>query len=472
MSFLSIFGRLKKEKNMGVSKSVTYSAVLFIICLSSSLVPFMGSALNLAMPFINSEFGIKATVSGWIPTIYMLSTAIFQIPLAKVADMYGRRKIFLWGVVIFILFSLLSGLATSVESLIIYRFLSGVGSAMIFGTSAAILISSVPAEKRGWALGLVSATVYFSLASGPFIGGLLTQYFDWRAIFFVAAFIGVLVLLGIIFMIKDEWIEEHNRSFDFIGSVLYGLSLSALIVGFTELPAPHGIILLVVGILLLLLFSYYEKRQSNPVFHVKLFLQNQVFKYSSLSALINYSATFAISFMLSLYLQYIRGLSPSDAGLVLIVQSLVMTVAAVCSGKLSSRFAPSTLATFGMAVILVGLIGLVFIGETTSLYIIIGILIVIGFGFGIFSSPNMNILMSSVDKKYYGLSSATAGTMRLIGQSLSMGIAMMAISMTIGNIEFSPAVHTELMASMRITFIICAALCAFGVYASSVRNEK
>lgn len=456
---------------MAGSKSENYSAILFIICLSSSLVPFMGSALNLAMPFINSEFGIKATVSGWIPTVYMLSTAIFQIPLAKVADMYGRRKLFLWGIVIFIVFSVLSALATSVDSLIIYRFFSGVGSAMIFGTNAAILISSVPTEKRGWALGLNSATVYFSLASGPFIGGLLTQYFDWRGIFFVAAFIAVLVLFGVIYLIKDEWIEEDNRNFDFIGSILYGLSLSALIVGFSELPDIHGVVLLIIGVVLLLVFSYYEKRQSNPVFHVKLFLQNKVFKYSSLSALINYSATFAISFMLSLYLQYIRGLSPSDAGLVLIVQSLVMTIAAIFAGKLSSRFAPSTLATFGMSVILVGLIGLTFIGETTSLYIIIAILVVIGFGFGIFSSPNMNILMSSVDKKYYGLSSATAGTMRLVGQSLSMGIAMMAISMTIGNIEFSPEVHTELMSSMRITFIICAILCAFGVYASSVRKE-
>ncbi|PXV68800.1 EmrB/QacA subfamily drug resistance transporter [Dysgonomonas alginatilytica] len=458
--------------SQNIQSKTNINAILLVICLSSSLVPFMGSALNLALPYINDDFSIKASLSGWIPTSYMLSTAIFQIPCAKLADMIGRRTVFIWGLILFILFSVLSGLAFSVESLIIYRFLSGIGSAMIFGTSAAILMSAIPLEKRGQALGINAATVYFSLAAGPFLGGILTQYWGWQSIFYVSSFIAFLVLIGAFFAIKEDWKEDKKQKFDTMGSILYALGLSAVIYGFASLPHASGFILLVVGILIMLFFAAYEKKQINPVFNIRVFLENKVFKYSSISALINYSATFAISFMLSLYLQYVRGLSPQDAGLILIVQSLMMAVFSYTSGKLSDKMSPSFLATLGMFVISVGLIGLCFIGETTSFYFIIGLLVLIGFGFGIFSSPNMNILMSSVDKQYYGFASATSGTMRLVGQSLSMGIAMMAISVQIGNIKFSSDVHTELMYSMRITFIICSVLCLFGVYASSVAKAK
>ena len=453
-------------------KTSSVNAILFVICLSSSLVPFMGSALNLALPYINEDFSINASLSGWIPTSYMLSTAIFQIPCAKLADMIGRRRVFIWGLVLFILFTVLSGVASSVVSLIIYRFLSGIGSAMIFGTSAAILMSAIPLQKRGQALGINAATVYFSLAAGPFLGGILTQYWGWQSIFYISALIAFFVLIGALFAIKENWKEERKQTFDVIGSVLYALGLSAIIYGFTILPAILGFILLAAGILIMVAFSVYEKKQPNPVFDIKVFFENKVFKYSSLSALINYSATFAISFMLSLYLQYVRGLSPRDAGLILIVQSIMMAVVSFASGKLSDKMSASFLSTLGMSIIFIGLIGLCFIGESTNFYIIIALLVLIGFGFGVFSSPNMNILMSSVDKQHYGFASATAGTMRLVGQSLSMGIAMMSISLLIGDIKFSAAVHTELMYSMRITFIICSVLCLFGVYASSVAKPK
>lgn len=458
-------------KEIGMQTKSNPNTILFVICLSSSLVPFMGSALNLALPYINQEFSIGASLSGWIPTSYMLSTAIFQIPCAKIADMIGRRKVFVWGVALFILFSVLSGLASSVESLIVYRFLSGIGSAMIFGTSAAILMSSIPVEKRGQALGINAATVYFSLAAGPFLGGIITQYLGWSSIFFVSAFVALLVLIGSV-AIKEDWREDAKQKFDFVGSVLYAIGLSSIIYGFSVLPDILGFVLLGAGVVVMILFSVYEKRQVSPVFNMNVFLKNKVFKFSSLSALINYSATFAISFMLSLYLQYVRGLSPQDAGLILIVQSLMMAIVSFGSGRLSDKVSPSFLATLGMSVISVGLIGLCFVEESTSFGYIIGLLVLIGFGFGVFSSPNMNILMSSVDKQHYGQASATAGTMRLVGQSLSMGIAMMAISLQMGNTEFSPAVHTELMHSMRITFIICSVLCLFGIYASSVRAKK
>jgi MFS family permease len=343
---------------------------------------------------------------------------------------------------------------------------------MMFGTNTAILTSSVPSEKRGKAMGMLTASVYFSLAAGPFIGGFLTQYFNWHSIFFVSAAVSLIVAVGGYYIIKDDWKEEVKSKFDTVGSILFAIGLSSLIYGFTMLPHVLGFVFIGLGIIFLALFSSYEKKQAFPVFNIRVFLENRVFRLSSLSALINYSATFAISFMLSLYLQYVRGLSPRDAGLILIIQSVVQAVASLKSGSLSDKMSATFLATLGMGIIAVGLVGLCFISETTSFYFLAGMMVLLGLGFGIFSSPNSNIIMSSVERRHYGLASATMGTMRLTGQALSMGIAIMAISIVVGNIDLSIAPHPQFIESMRITFVICLALCLFGVYASSVRGKK
>lgn len=444
----------------------------FIICLASSLVPLMSSALNLALPNINHDLKLDALSSGWIQTIYLLSTAIFQIPCARLADIIGRKKVFITGVSLFFITTILCGFSTSGTSLIIYRFLMGIGSAMMFGTSIAILIAHVPAEKRGKVLGINTAVVYFSLATGPLLGGLLTEHIGWHSIFFVASLVSLFVIVGAFVYIREDWKSEQGQTFDYPGALLYAAGLSVLIYGFSQLPHWLGFVLIASGTLLLLFFALFEKKQSQPVFNIRLFLSNKVFRMSLLSALINYSATFAISFMLSLYLQYIRQLSPREAGFILIIQSVVQAVVSLKAGSLSDRKSPTLLATVGMGLIFTGLIGLCFLAETTSFIFIACILVLLGVGFGLFSSPNMNIIMSSVDKQYYGLASATTGTMRLTGQAFSMGIAMMALSLSVGSVELSHKVHSGLMKAIRITFIACTVLCLLGVYTSSVRNQK
>lgn len=449
-----------------------FNRVLFVICMASSLVPLMGSSLNLALPYINESLSLDVVTSSWIPTSYMLFTAIFQVPCARIADMIGRKKVYISGVALFTLFSFLSCLANTGFTLIVYRCLSGIGSAMMFGTSMAILTSAVPPEKRGWAFGINTAVVYSSLAIGPLLGGVLTQYFNWHSIFFVAGIIGLIVVIGSLLVLKEEWKEEVKTKFDLVGSVLYAAGLFALIYGFSELPSVRSFVLIGVGSAILFVFSRYEKTQSYPVFNIRVFLSNRVFKLSSLSALINYSSTSAIAFMLSLYLQYIRGLSPRDAGLILVSQSVVQTVTTLISGRMSDKTSATFLATSGMGIISVGLIGLCFLTATSSLFFLIVLLSLLGLGFGIFSSPNTNIIMSSVDKRDYGMASATIGTMRQTGQAFSMGIAIMAMSVIVGNVQITPTVHAQLLSSMRVVFIICSVLCSIGVYFSSIRERK
>lgn len=445
--------------------------VIFVICLANSLVPFMSSAINLALPFINSDLLLNANMASWIPTSYVLATAILQIPCARLADMFGRKRVFILGVFVFSVFSILAGFSTSGTMLIVWRVMTGVGSAMMFGTSMAILISSVPPEKRGWAIGIVTSVVYISLAAGPLLGGWLTAALGWQSIFYGAALVGIIVVIGSLLYIRGEWKDEKKASFDFNGAILYASGLFCLIYGFSQLPHWVGIGLMFFGVFVIFLFGKNQLNKESPLFDVNLFLKNKVFRLSNISALINYSATFAIGFMLSLYLQYVRGLSPIEAGLILIVQSVVQSVVSLLSGSMSDKISASKLSTSGMGMIAVGLVMLCFVSGTTSYIYLIAVLALLGLGFGTFSSPNTNIIMSSVDQSQYSMASATTGTMRLTGQAFSMGIAMMAISLTMGDAALSSSMAWEIIRSLQVTFIICAVLCFFGVYTSSVRNK-
>lgn len=446
--------------------------VLTAICMAAFLVPFMGVSINLALPELSKELYINADSLHWVATIYLLSSAIFQIPLAKVADIIGRRKIFISGLIVFSTFTLAGAFSTSGTMLIIFRFLSGIGSAMVFGTNMAILTSSIPKNQRGKALGVNSMAVYSSMVISPILGGLLTFYFGWKSIFIFCAFMGLLVIIFSNIFLKNEWIESKGQKFDWIGSILYGISLFGIIYGFSQITNPLGIILLIAGAICLTAFLLYEKHIKFPILNVKLFSKNKVFAFSSLATLINYSATMGISFMMSLYLQYIKGFDARHAGFIFIAQALTQTVCSLWSGKLSDTKNPATLSTIGMSVIVAGLACLVFITETTPIYLIILILTLLGFGFGLFSSPNSNVIMSSVDKEYYSQASATMGTMRLTGQSFSMGIVGMIMAIYMGNNPISHELHGELMKSMNVIFLIFLGICILGVYASTIRNKK
>jgi MFS family permease len=354
----------------------------------------------------------------------------------------------------------------------VFRTLSGLGCAMMFGTSMAILTSIFPSNERGKAIGINTSVVYFALASGPFFGGMLTHYFGWQSLFYLTGFIGLLVAAGAFVFIKGEWVESKGERFDSTGSVIFAAGLFSLIFGFSKLPETEAYLLIAAGIAASVVFVLYELKVKQPVFNVRIFSGNKIFGLSSFAALINYACTSAIAFMMSLYLQYIRGFDAQAAGLILIAQAVVQCIVTLYAGRMSDRFNPSVIATTGMGVIVVGLTGLVFLSPDASLVVIVSLLALLGVGFGLFSSPNSTIIMSSVDKKYYSQASATIGTMRLTGQAFSMGIAMMAISLHLGNRLIVPELYPLFMRSFRVTFEICAVLCLIGAFASSFRTKK
>ena len=390
----------------------------------------------------------------------------------RLADIYGRKKIYLWGMAGYALTSFLCGAAGSGTWLIIFRALQGMSGALIFGTGMAILTSVFPAHERGRAIGISVASVYLGLSLGPVAGGFLTQHFGWRSIFFLTVPMCLAVWTLVVVMLKGEWADAKGEKLDLAGSFIYCLALVLLIFGFSRLPEPAGLYCVLAAVMGFLLFVKMENRAASPVLDLRLFRENRVFAFSSLAALINYSATFAVGFLLSLYLQYVQGMSPQQAGLVLISQPIFMAAFSPVAGWLSDRFEAHRVASLGMALTVAGMLLLLLLKNGTPVSFVVVSLIFIGLGFALFSSPNTNAVMGSVERKYYGVASATLGTMRLTGQMLSMAITMLVMALYFGKTRITPESHDRFLLSMHTTFLIFSILCTAGVFASLARGKN
>lgn len=447
-------------------------SVLTVTAFASFLTPFMGSSVNLALPSIGDEFSLNAVTLNWIVSSYMLTTSMLLLPAGRTGDILGRRKIFTAGMVVFTLSMILLTFTPGIHWLIGARILQGIGGAMMFGTNMAILTSVFPPGERGRAMGINVTAVYAGLASGPFLGGLLTRYLGWRSIFAFLIPMGIISLILIRTRMKKEWADARGESFDWPGSVIYGLAIAALIFGFSELPSVKGWFITGAGMLLLPLFVIREKRAEHPLFDITLISRNRTFAFSSLAALIHYAATSAIGFFLSLFLQYIKELGPRDAGFVLMSWPVTMALFSPLAGKLSDRHNPGVLASIGMAISAAGLVMLCFLDEQTSVTFIVSVLIIMGAGFSLFSSPNSNAIMSSVDKRQLGNASGMLGTMRNVGQTFSMAIALMLLALYMGHEKINPDNYPQLMSSMKSGFIVFSILCFAGIFASLARNKS
>ena len=446
-------------------------AMLLVATLTSFLFPFMASSVSIALPSIGRDLSLDAVTLGWVATAYLLSSAVLLVPFGRIADIYGRKRIFVGGTVIFTATSFLSGLASSGMMLISFRVLQGIGVAMLAGTGIALLTSAFPADERGKVLGINVAATYIGLSLGPVLGGVLTQHLGWRSIFFLSALLGLAVIGVALWKLKGEWTGAKGERFDFPGSVIYILGLVALVYGFTLLPAMLGVWLIVGGVIGLSAFVRWEMRTRSPVLDISLFRNSKAFTLSNLAALINYSATYAVSFLMSLYLQYLKGFNPGSAGLVLVAMPAMQAIFSPLAGRLSDRIEPRLIASAGMALTTVGLIIFIFLNEETSLGFIIGNLILIGFGFALFSSPNTNAVMSSAPKTAYGVASATLATMRQVGMVLSMGVAMLMFTLYMGRVQITPEYYSLFQESMKTSFIIFAILCFGGIFASLARGK-
>jgi EmrB/QacA subfamily drug resistance transporter len=448
--------------------AVNKNVILIISTTTAFILPFLVASVNVALPTMGREFGMEAVVMSWVSTVYFLAIAIVQVPFGRLSDIYGRRRLFILGLVIATSASFLGGVANSVPLLLVSRAFQGIGSGMTFNNSVAILTSVFPANQRGRALGISMAGTYAGLSLGPLLGGLLTEYAGWRSIFFTSGILGVLLIVLVFLALKGEWREARGEKFDLVGSITYSISIAVFMYGFSVLHTMLGIILFAVGLGGMYFFVRLELRTASPVFQVDLFRRNRVFFFSNLAALITYISTFAVTFLLSLYLQYIKGFSAERAGLVLIASSVLMTIFTPISGRLSDRIEPRLVATWGMALNCAALVLLVFLGGGTAIWFIVVALIIYGVGIGLFSSPNTNAIMGAVESRYLALASGTQGTMRTSGMMLSMGIMMVLFALYIGQAEITPEHYPQFLQSVRVGFIIFTVLGIGGVIAQVI----
>ena len=456
---------------MSLNDAGTKKVVLLVTTLAAFLSPFGMSSVTIALPSIQKEFMMDAILLSWVSTVYLLTSAMFLVPFGKIADIYGRKRIFTCGIVVFTLSSGGVAISNSATTLICFRIFQGIGAAATYCIGAAILTSVFPSRELGEVLGINLAAVYTGNSAGPFLGGLLTYYFSWRSIFVVNVILGLMVTFFIFWKLKGEWHDAEKEKFDLTGSIIFCMTLLLIMYGFSQLSTMRGIWLILPGLLGIIVFVKWETKTKSPVLDINLFRNNRVFAFSNLAAFIHYSATYALTFLLSLYLQYIKKLSPESAGLVLVSQPIVQAFFSTYAGKLSDRTEPRIVSSIGLGLTGIGLFLLIFLNDKATLGFVVGSLILIGFGCALFVSPNTNAVMGSVENRFYGVASGTLGTMRVIGMVLSMGIIILIFSIYIGKVQITAEHYPLFLRSVRLAFTFFAVLCFGGILASLARGN-
>lgn len=456
---------------LNISWNSSQRSALTIAVLTSFIGPFLISGVNIALPAIENEFSLDAVTLSWVVTAYLLASAVFLLVIGRYADIKGQKSVFKTGIIIFTIATTLCGFAQSGGMLITMRVLQGIGASMTMTTGTPILVSVFPPAERGKVLGINVAAVYLGLSMGPFIGGILTQHLGWRSIFLICIPIGIISVLLVFFKLKEDLTARSKGKIDLIGSSFYSIALIAMVYSSSNLTKVFGWPLLLGGILFFVFFVIRSLKTEDPIFNISLLTKNRLFAFSNIAALINYSATYSLIFLMSLYLQKIKGFSPQFAGTILVAQPLMMTLLSPVAGKLSDRIEPRVLATIGMLICTIGLLLFVFLNEQTSLYFIVSALTLMGLGFGLFSSPNMNTIMSSVEKKQLGIASGTLATTRVIGQMASMTITTLIFSFYFNGTQIKNVPNPVFISSIHLAFIISGIICMAGIYFSNSRGN-
>lgn len=447
------------------------NTALIVVALGSFLIPFMGSSLNIALPIIQNDLKVDLILLSWIPTVFVLANAAFIIPFGRLGDITGRKKIFSYGVVIYTAASLLAGISNSGTMLVVFSFLQGLGCSMMFATAVALLSSVYPKSHRGEALGIYVTAVYLGLFLGPILGGFLAQNLGWRSIFLFNVPFGILLYALITTRLSGEWRGSEGEKFDIKGSVIYTVSIIALMYGFSTLHNDIGRIILSVGMIGLIIFIINERRSSSPVLRLKIF-KNSTSLLSALGLLVVNIATTALWTILSLYFQDLLSLSPQITALIISVEPLMVALLSTPVGRLSDRVENRLFPVLGMLTVTVGLLILSQLNMSTGLWIPVVGLILVGTGIGLFSSPTTNKFMGSVESRNYGMASATVSTMVYAGQTMSLGIMLYIFTIYIGNVQINTSNFSLFLLSLKTAFTVFALVGGLGIIISLFVGKK
>ena len=406
-------------------------------------------------------------IQNWVPTIFFLVVAVFTVPAGQISGKFGVKKSLLAGIIVYLIGSIGAVLSFSTESFLIFRIMQGAGVAFLNVSAMAMVVHAVAPKNRGKALGFTVTGVYLATSLSPVICGFLVHNLGWRSMFYFVIPFLVLCIILMITKIPQEWKTYQDDKIDKVGSILYGIGILFFIYGFTSLITTPGKILTVLGIILLVIFGAYELRQKSPVFNMNLF-KNKKFTSSNIAALCSYIAVMVVTTILNYHFQYVRGWDAQMSGMILIITPIIMAIMAPNAGKLSDKIHPQKLAALGMGIATVALLILTFLTGKTPLYMVIIAMILQGIGMGLFSSPNMNAIMSSVPPKDAPTASASQATMRTIGQTMSLGLLTLVFAWIMGSLELAPQYASMIVQASQTICGICTVACLLAIFASLV----
>lgn len=434
----------------------------FIVITVASLATFygayMGNVTPVALPKMAEIFGLSNIMQNWVTNIFLLTMGVLAIPLGKLCSRYGVKKTFIYSVILMLIGSIGTPLSHTIPELLIFRVIQGIGGAGLCVDSMLIIAEAISPEKRGQALGITVSCTYIGIALAPVLGGSLTYNFGWESIFWVMIPF-ILLNLILLFTIKEEWFKYQNEKFDLKGSIVFAIGILLLIYGFSIFNTTIGFIITVAGVLLLILFGKIELNSKYPAYDIKLY-KNKKFLSSNIASILSYIATFVVTTIVNYNFQYVRGFDSQLSGLILITFPLLMAIVAPAAGKLSDRIDPQKIATIGMIIVTVGLILLVPLDKDTSIVIVLVSLALQGIGYGLFASPNINTIMSSVPPKDTPMASSAVATIRILGQTLSTGILTVIFAIMMGNVIIQPSNYPQLISCSQITLLIITIISA------------
>lgn len=447
--------------------------VLIAVGVAAFMSPLDGSVANIILPVVSLDLQSDIATVEWVVTIYLLLLSSLLLTFGRLGDLRGHKAVYTSGSAIFIIGSALCGLAPSAPLLIGFRALQGIGAAMIYSNSPAILTANFPVSQRGQALGLQATMTYLGLMAGPSLGGWLTTQFSWHAVFFINVPIGIIALLLSLRFIPADVPEMSAEPFDRMGAISFTGGLVALLLALNQgsewgWTSTIVIGLILVAAVLLGTFIVVERRRPAPMLDLSLFT-SRIFSASVASAVLNYVALYVVIFLLPFYLIEGRGLTTAQAGLILTAQPIVMVIAAPISGTLSDRIGSRVPGTLGMGILALGLFMLSRIHDDSSFSSIALALALAGLGTGIFISPNTSALLGSAPRHRQGIASGVLATARNVGMVLGVGLAGAVFTTLLGSSQPATA-GAELFRAIDAGFVVSAGVAVLGTLTSAVRG--
>ncbi len=417
---------------------------LLIILLGSFVAPLLMHSATLAIPAIASDLNLSAEQISLFTLLQILGSVVFVLPAGKLADKFGRRRMFCLGLLIAGLTSAMAGLASTDWAMIASRGLSGMGGAFIFASAIALLMSVPPEEQKVRVMGIYISIAYLGVVLGPVFGGLVLEFLHWRWVFFIPSLI-LLTLAALGFLVlKWERYGDKATRIRLLDFSLYAASLSVIAVGVFDAGEPSGQLLLLIGLFFFIAFCWFQTKRRDPLLQVRMFAESRTFSILSSSIFLTSFGLMALPFILTLYFQYLKGLDAKTTGFIMLVQALCTAVIASKSGWLSKNFRPRYLILSGISLFVTAYWMLAFINADTSITWMVVTLTVLGIGFGLMDTQIIHTAMSSVDDKYIGSASAVINGMRTLGGFFGLSLMSYLIGKHLGNVPIVPEVYPQL----------------------------